>query len=62
MSPECFDELFDLVKNVNSTFLVLFIYIYYLLLFTQDSLFSTYSTVINEGPVIEVLTVCKASI
>ena len=35
---------------------------YYYLLFTQDSLFSTYCTVINEGPAIEVLIVCKAPI
>ena len=33
-----------------------------LLLFTQDSLFSTYCTVINEDPAIEVLIVCKAPI
>ena len=38
-----------------------FIIIYYLL-FTQDSLFSTYCTVINEGPAIEVLIIFKAPI
>ena len=32
------------------------------LLFTQDSFFSTYYTVINEGPVIEVLIIFKAPI
>ena len=31
-------------------------------IFTQDSLFNAYCTVINEGPAIEVLIVCKAPI
>ena len=39
------------------------IIIYYLLLFTQDSLFDAYCIyVINEGPAIEVLIVCEAPI
>ena len=33
-----------------------------LFIFTQDSLFSAYCTVINEDPAIEVLIVCKAPI
>ena len=37
-------------------------YLLLLLLFTQDDLFSTWRTVINEGPAIEVLIVFKAPI
>ena len=37
-------------------------YFYLLLIFTQGDLFSTWRTVINKGPAIEVLIVFKAPI
>ena len=40
----------------------LFLFIYYLFVFTQDSLFSAYCDVINEGPAIEDLIIFKAPI
>ena len=50
--------------NFNSEFLFQMVFLLLLLLFifTQNSLFSAYCTVINEGPAIEVLIVCKAPI
>ena len=48
---------------IESSIVYIFIYLFYLLLiFTQDDLFSTWRTVINEGPAIEVLIVFKAPI
>ena len=52
-----FDDSVD-IFDVVSTHL-LFYHIYLLVLFTQDSIFSTYCTVINEGPEIEALIVFK---
>ena len=47
-----------LYENKNVTDFLQF----YLFIFTQDSLFSAYCAVINEGPAIEVLIIFKAAI
>ena len=57
VSSLLFSDFLDNVYKIHSWFLFFFLFI-----FTQDSLFSAYCTVINEGPAIKVLIVCKAPI